>query len=336
MEPQAPNNTLEATIIICAYTAERWDDLRAAIEPLRVQTRRPKETILVIDHNEDLLQRAREAFPDVKVVANTNGRGASGGRNTGYELSTGDVLVFLDDDTIAESTWLENLLRPLKDEAVLGTGGDLQPLWQSAKPTWFTSEFNWVVGCSHTGMPTVESPIRNPICANMSVRKQVFERAGGFEQALSRLDNGGVVTGTAEETEFCIRALRASPGSSWVLAPDARVLHIVPSSRTSWAFYRQRCRLEGASKAILTELAGTQDGLSSERAYVTSVLPRAVFRELRAAIRGDRHGLSRAVSIIAGVGFTATAYACVRLDMAVGRRQRPTPSTSATYPNRGS
>ena len=318
-----PEDALDVTIIVCAYSLDRWKELQAAIESLRRQTRRPRQTILVIDGNDELLTRARGAFQDVQVVANAHGPGASGGRNTGYDLSLAPVLVFLDDDTVTEPTWLDNLVRPLSDPTVLGTGGDLRPLWQSPRPTWFTSEFNWVVGCTYTGMPTVQSPIRNPICANMSVRKSVFESAGGFEQALSRLDTGGVVTGTAEETEFCIRALRRNPGSTWIFVPDARVEHVVPSGRTTWAFFRQRCRLEGASKAILTELAGAEDGLSSERAYVISVLPRGVLRELGAAVRGDRHALGRAGSIVAGVWYTASAYLRVRFDMATGRRSRP-------------
>ncbi len=324
--PPQLNETLDATIIICAYTSQRWNELEAAIGSLRMQTRPPKQIILVIDQNEVLLHQARKAFPDIEVVANAHGRGASGARNTGYELSRAAVLVFLDDDTIAEPTWLDCLLRPLRDENVLGTGGDLQPLWREPRPKWFTSEFNWIVGCSYTGMPTIESPIRNPICANMSVRRTVFEKAGGFEQALSRADLGGVVTGTAEETEFCIRAQRASPYGAWIFVPDARVLHVVPPSRTTWAFYRQRCRLEGASKAILTELAGTQDGLASERTYMMCVLPRAVARELRSALCGDPYAFGRAASILAGVAYTAGAYVQVRLQMKARRRQRPVPS----------
>jgi len=317
-----------ASIIICAYSDQRWPDLNRLIESLRVQTLVPNEIILVIDHNDRLLARAQAAFTDIAVAPNRFGQGASGGRNTGFELSSGEILVLLDDDTVADPTWLENLLRPLSDETVLGTGGYLEPLWEGTKPAWLSGEFNWVVGCSYTGLPTTESRIRNPISANMSVRREVFERAGGFEQALSRLDTGGVVTGTAEETEFCIRALRALPGSSWMFVPDARVMHIVPESRTTWTFYRQRCRLEGASKAILTELAGPSDGLSSERAYLTSVLPRAVVRELSMAFRGNLDGFRRAGAIVAGLVYTVSAYARVKMQMAIGHRSRPTPSVT--------
>lgn len=324
-DPEA-STISEATIIICAYSMARWPDLRHTMACVARQTHPARQTILVIDHNPDLLSLARAALTDAQVVANVYARGASGSRNTGYELSATDTLVFLDDDTVPDEGWLAALLAPLGREDVLGTGGDLQPLWRESPPDWLTPEFHWTIGCSYTGLPTTHAPYRNPISANMAVRKSVFEAAGGFEQALSRRDVDGVVTGTAEETEFCIRAERASPGRVWMFVPDAHVLHVVPAQRTQFAFYRQRCRLEGASKAILTELTGSQDGLSSELAYVTSVLPRALARELRAAVAGDSRGARRAGAILVGVWCTAAAYARVRMQMRFGRRPRPAPS----------
>jgi GT2 family glycosyltransferase len=325
--PSSSGEPLDATVVICAYTLDRWDELTEAVASVERQTRRPRQTILVIDNNAEMLRRAQRAFTGITVVENRHGVGASGGRNTGYDLSEASILVFLDDDAFAAPTWLEELLSAFDDPAVLGTGGALEPVWRGGRPAWFTDEFNWIVGCTYTGMPTVRAEIRNPICANMSVRRDVFERAGGFEHALSRLDSGGLVTGTAEETEFCIRARQRTPGGYWLYVPEARVQHVVPPSRSTFAYFRGRCRLEGASKAILTELTGTEDGLSSERDYVRSTLPRAVLRELRAAARGDRDGLRRVGAIVAGAAYTGIAYARVRAEIMAGRRPRPVAST---------
>jgi glycosyltransferase involved in cell wall biosynthesis len=301
------------SIIICAYTLDRWDDLRDNIASLRCQTLRPAQITLVIDHNPELLDRARAEFREVEVVANRHGQGASGSRNTGYERSTQDILVLLDDDTIAEPGWLAALLAPLARPDVIGTGGYLEPRWaDGGPPRWLPPEFNWIVGCSYTGLPTVEAAYRNPISANMSVRKHVYEAAGGFAQELSRRDVGGVVTGTAEETEFAIRASRTFPGSVWMFVPSARVQHLVPAGRGTWAYFRRRCRLEGTSKAILTDLSGRRDGLAAEGEYVRSVLPRAFRREARTALRGDRDAALRAGTIVAGLLLTGEAYVRTR------------------------
>jgi hypothetical protein len=80
--------TLRMSIVVCAHTSERWDDIRAAVESLREQTCRPAEVILVIDHNPDLLARAEASFPDVRTAPNTGTRGLSGARNTGVVEAT--------------------------------------------------------------------------------------------------------------------------------------------------------------------------------------------------------------------------------------------------------
>ena len=98
--------------------------------------------------------------------------------------------------------------------------------------------------------------------------------------------------------------------------PAAEVLHTVTAERTTWRYFVKRCRLEAHAKTILTGLTGTESGLSSERSYATRVLPRAVMRELVAAVRGDRDGITRALAIVAGLLITAGEYARLK---ALGR-----------------
>lgn len=314
----------DASVVICAYTLDRWDDLVAAVAAVERQTRPAREVIVVVDRNEELHAKAGAEIPGVRVAMNHHGPGLSGARNTGHDLAEGAVLVFLDDDAFPEPQWLERLLEAYADPLVLGAGGEVVPLWREGRPAWFPPEFNWVVGCSYVGMPEEPSEIRNPIGANLSMRREVFTESGGFEQALGRLDlgNGKVVTGTADETEFCIRATRRTPGGRWMYVPEARVHHVVARSRGTWAYFAQRCRLEGGSKAVLTTLTGTDKGLASERRYVRSVLPRAVLRDLGAGVRGDGVALRRAASIVAGLSLTVAAYAKGRIAIATGRRSR--------------
>ena len=40
------------TVIICAYTAERWVWLLDVLDSLRLQTCAPSEDFVVVDHNE--------------------------------------------------------------------------------------------------------------------------------------------------------------------------------------------------------------------------------------------------------------------------------------------
>ena len=86
----------------------RWELLCAAVESVAKQSVQALETILVIDHNGELLERSQAEFADAKVVANSQGQGLSGARNTGIEHAAGDVIAFLDDDASAEREWIEH------------------------------------------------------------------------------------------------------------------------------------------------------------------------------------------------------------------------------------
>jgi GT2 family glycosyltransferase len=303
---------LTAAVIICAYTGERWDELVGAVASVRAQRVPPQELVVVVDGNAALLARARAELAVTSVVANRHAAGISGARNTGVEATTAPIVGFLDDDAVAEEQWLEAHLEPYEDPTTLGVGGPVLPMRREPPPVWFTDEFNWVVGCTWTGMAAPGGAIRNPVGANFSVRRDVIAAAGGFETRLGRRAGG---TGTADETEFCIRALRGHPGGAFRFQPAARVHHHVPPARATWRYYRRRCRVEGAAKAVLTDLAGASAGLESERRYVRSVLPRAVWRELR------RRRLLRAGSIVAGLAFTGAAYARGRLALRLAGRR---------------
>src|SRR5215472_5397258 len=85
------------SVIICAYTLDRWDDLCAAVESLRRQVLRPDEIVVVVDYNPKLLQQAKMEFCDAVVIPNREARGLSGGRNTGLSASSAPLVAFLDE-----------------------------------------------------------------------------------------------------------------------------------------------------------------------------------------------------------------------------------------------
>jgi GT2 family glycosyltransferase len=302
---EAPSGTtVTVTVVICAYTPDRWDRIVAAVASVRHQRVRPEQIVLVIDHNAELLDRATAAFTDVTVLPNAGPRGLSGARNTGLAASRGDVVAFLDDDAEAENDWLDRLVQHYADPHVIGVGGRAEPVWDRVPPRWFPAEFLWVVGCSFTGQPTQVSPVRNMLGCNMSFRRAAMDGAGGFDPALGRI---GTVPVGCEETEFCIR-LRGRHASAEILyEPAAGVRHLVTTERATWRYFRRRCYSEGRSKAVVTQLAGAESGLSAERDYTRSTLPRGVARELRGSVT-DPAALLRAATIVAGLAITASGY----------------------------
>ena len=300
------------TVVICAYTDLRWEQILAAVSSVDQQTRKADQCIVVVDHNDLLLQRARTELVDVEVVANEHERGLSGARNTGVERARGEIVAFLDDDARAEPEWLEELVEPYADPSVLGTGGVARPAWARARPAWFPPEFDWVVGCSYRGLPTEQAPIRNPIGSNMSFRRSAFETAGGFVSAVGRL---GTLPLGCEETEFSIRLRQRRPDTRIVHVPGALVDHAVGVERTTLRYFFRRCVAEGVSKATVSAHVGNADALASERSYTTKVLPAGFVRGLLPEAR--RHEASPAASamIVAGLLTTAFGYLLGRLGL---------------------
>lgn len=294
------------SVVVPAWNWERREELADCLRAIEAQTLAPSETIVVIDHNPELLAWVRESFPATQATANQHERGVVGARNTGAELATGDVVVFTDDDTEAEPTWIEGLASCFEDPNVVGVTGELIPKWAGEEPRWFPTEFYWVFGCSYTGLPTELAPVRNPIAANMAVRGRQLREIGGFRQGVAPREiryRGVVIAGghALEDTELGIRIGQRWPEMSWLYQPHATVHHAVAREQATLAYLVQRSFEEGASKAHLARTMGSQQGLSSERRYVSVVLPTGVAKGAWQTLGGDRYGVLRAGAIAIGL-----------------------------------
>lgn len=297
------------SVVVCAYTFERLELTSACIWAVLAQPERP-EVIVVTDHNDELGEALRTRFPGVNVVPNSQRRGLGGARNSGVEAASADLVAFVDDDAEPSPSWLAGLAAGFQDPLVVGVGGDVEPVWEGSPPAWFPDEYLWVVGCSYRGMAR-DGSVRNPLGCNMAFRRDVLVTVGGFDQMLGRIGN---VPFGLEETELCVRLIKADPSARIVIVSDASVRHHVPPGRQRPAYFLQRCFYEGVGKAQLSDLASSA-ALSSERSYALRVLPAAVLRELGGSIRLDRPlaRLSTAAAIIGGLGAAATGYIWGRL-----------------------
>jgi GT2 family glycosyltransferase len=306
---------MRTSVVICVYTEDRWEDIRAAVESVRLQRRAAHELILVVDHNPDLHLKLKKEYPDALVVENSHERGLSGGKNTGTEIATGDIVAFLDDDAVAGPEWLAALEDAMSDEpgggsGVVGVGGLTEPLWATGRrPRWFPEEFDWTIGCTYRGMPTQRAQIRNVMGGNAAFRREVVGEVGGFHSGIGRSVQGRKSRPLGcEETEFCIRLTQRRPGSVMLFEPRATIGHKVPVPRMRFAYFRSRCYAEGLSKALVTNSVGTGDGLASERAHALKALPLGALRNVGEALRGDPAGLARAAAIVIGLTWTTWGY----------------------------
>ena len=300
----------DISVVICVYTEDRWEDILAAVASVRAQSRPARETLLVVDHNETLLERLTGEYKEVeevRVLANAGPRGLSAGRNTGIAASQGEVIAFLDDDAVAERDWLKHFAEGYEDPRVMAVGGRTMPIWASGRrPAWFPEEFDWVVGCTYRGLPPGRVRVRNVLGGNASFRRTAFDAAGGFATGIGR--DGDRLPLGCEETELCIRLTRARPEAVLLIDDRAVIHHRVPRAREHFGYFRTRAYAEGLSKALVARSVGADKGLESERRYTTRVLPAGVARGLRDALLARPGGAGRAGAIVAGVLTAAGGY----------------------------
>jgi glycosyltransferase involved in cell wall biosynthesis len=304
--------SLDVAVIVCTYDAARWRDLEATMASLTAQSRRPAEVVLVVDHNPELLERARAGFPFARVVPNTGRGGLGEGRNTGIANSSSPIVAFIDDDATASPGWLAALADAYTDPEVAGVGGPIEPLWTGARPPWFPPEFDWVVGCTYRGMAGTQRNVRNLLGCNMSLRRSLVADLEGF-----RVGYG------CDETDLCIRLHQQWPSKRLVFAQDATVGHRITADRQRFRYFVSRCYFEGGSKAVVATLVGSSDALSSERHYTRTVLPAAVRRGVRESLtRRNWQGLATSAAVAVGLASTAAGYLIGRLTTARAARRR--------------
>lgn len=306
--PTSPLTADKISVVICAFSEQRWDDICAAIASLEQQSLVPEDVVLVIDYNDRLFERALAAFEQATVIRNTAEKGLSGARNTGIETARGHVILFLDDDATADRRWVENMVAPLQDPGIVAVGGLTLPAWDGGTaPPWFPEEFYWVVGCSYRGLPAHRAQIRNPSGGNSAFRVSSLRECGGFASTLGRVGDKPV---GCEETDLSLRIAAAQPQTRMVLARDAVIHHRIPRQRQTTIYFLRRCYWEGVSKAVLAHRLGARaQGLSVERQHALRTLPQGMLLAVAEAWKRRSPALAlRAGNIPMGLAMAAAGY----------------------------
>ena len=119
-------NKLRFSVIIPTFNRAKM--LEEALRSLTLQTRIPEEVIVVDNNSCDNTKEVTEQFSyqlNIKYIMEKM-QGTSTARNTGIKNSSGDIVVFLDDDCVANKEWLHYLELPfLRDPSIGMVGGEI-------------------------------------------------------------------------------------------------------------------------------------------------------------------------------------------------------------------
>ena len=93
--------------------------LGPCLDSLAAQLRPPDEVIVVDDGSpDDTVAWVTQSYPGVRVVALPQNRGFAGAANAGIRASRGQIVVLLNNDTVAEPGWLGALVAPLEADQI--------------------------------------------------------------------------------------------------------------------------------------------------------------------------------------------------------------------------
>ena len=240
-------NPLRATVVI--PTRNRRALLMRTLDSLEQQEAPADEydVLVVLDGTEDdseaWLQRRRPEHA-LRWVSQRQG-GLADARNTGARHAAHDVLLFYDDDMLADRALvLAHLSMHRSRDDVLVQG------YYPMAPEYLKGGAAIAYDRSHRGaIAAMEASPGGGVTiwgGNISIRKATFDRVGGFDPKNFR-EYG------AEDTDFGLRAIAA--GVPVVLAKQALALHM---RRVGYASHRRQGFAEGVSLANLERVHGTR------------------------------------------------------------------------------
>jgi glycosyltransferase involved in cell wall biosynthesis len=184
---------------------------------------KPFEVIVVDDGSSDETARLAREHPAVTTVVENPGSGPGAARNRGAAAGTAPVLAFTDADCAPDPSWLRRALAVLDGGADLVQGAVLPP---EGAPLGPFDRAVFATRLTHL----YET-------ANLVLRRELFDRIGGFEPWLVPRGGGKEL---AEDVWLGWRAMRA--GARIVYAPDALVRHAV-EPRGALGYVGERARL---------------------------------------------------------------------------------------------
>ena len=208
----SPDSNLVTVVIPARNEAGRIGPLVRAVLTQDARGRRI-EVIVVDDASTD--GTVAEARAEGARVLEAEPGGETGnpalGRNRGAAIAGGDPIVFLDADCAPARHWLGRLLDEHERGAeVVGGSLDLPP------DLSFTARCDYYCGWYHVHSRSEGGEVTNHPPGNLSVRREVFARTGGFTEQQP-------IAYSHEELAWQAAVRRA--GGRIVFVPGARVYH---------------------------------------------------------------------------------------------------------------
>lgn len=208
------------TVVITAYNAA--SDLPTCLDGLLAQNYPDIEVVLVDNASEDSTPQVAVHYGQrVRYVRLDVNRGVPGGYNAGAAVATGEILVFINADTLPQPGWLAALVHPLLQDGRIGISTSRILLFDAPDlVNTCGNDITWtgLTVCRGLGQPARKWQVAGEVAAasgvSLAIRRSLFETLGGFDETYGFY---------YEDTDLSLRAQLA--GYRVWYAPDSMILH---------------------------------------------------------------------------------------------------------------
>lgn len=187
-------------------------------------------------------------------------------RHRGASVAQGEIISFIDDDSIVGPRWVEGVCAAFAQEAVL-VGGPIRPIYETEPPRWLddlsvkTPDGSYLGYLSLMDFGTKARALPTTLVwgCNYSVRRDLFYRVGGSHpdfvpEPWKRYEGDG-------ETALSIRI--AAAGHEALYHPDCAIGHIMSPKRWSLDYLRNRAFYCGVGRSFAETRA--EHGMGPDR-----------------------------------------------------------------------
>ncbi|TAK89108.1 glycosyltransferase family 2 protein [Patescibacteria group bacterium] len=238
---------MKASVVIPNWNGE--EHLTECLNALKKQTFTDFETIVVDNGSTDgSVALIENKFPNVVLVRLPKNIGFAGGVNSGIKIARGEYISLLNNDAIAEPTWLEELIDAMKhadmaaakilhydDHTLVDSTGDFVSKWGLSYPRQRDQKDD----VEYTGYPEIFAASGG---ANIC-KREVYDAIGLLDEDFFAY---------SEDVDFGFRARLA--GFKIVLAPKARVYHHIGATSGKLGHFARRQSLKNTNYLYLKNM----------------------------------------------------------------------------------
>jgi GT2 family glycosyltransferase len=179
-------------------------------------------------------------------------QGLSFARNVGWQCAKGQYVAYIDDDAIAEVSWLSSMAQFIAEHpGVSAFGGSYDAYTLTALPPWFPPDYGRLsFGDQLHPIQLVEEWIPG---SNMVFTRDVLAQVGGFNEALGMT---GQKTAYMEEIDLLLKL--SAQHIEILYVPSLKVKHLIADYKMSLRWLLKSFYAEGRSarQSFMKERSG--------------------------------------------------------------------------------